>query len=835
MKAKKFFIPAVAVLFLATACGPTEETSSSIPSTSSESSSIVVSGPTVSDANAALARLLYNEGNPGSRSRVIELFTSQTINGYKFDINYTATEATPYEGSGVTILNMAAPLLLTHEGTTLFLGTNGPHDTIGLYNESNLSNADYYVIGLYEAAPAALNAEKTNVDLGAKGENGKTYKVGLYSYNLGKYVFLNGETGNYLPTTESFDEALEFVYEASGEGFTLKASNGKYLGATFGEYNNAAYVDEPFVWTRGEGHAFADVVSGYTVENAENPYAVWKLTATANYEGTAMASKDFTIRIDPTAPVDDGVVPEDGKTYRLGTYHQGKGSYLFFTGKMDGFYFGTTGEWLPTAVLQATVTDAETNALSLQITNGENAGQYIATVWATGSDGNYHQNVVLQSEPFTWTFDEEHMALTGMCGDEEVFLCMGSKYDTIEVEGVDSLGSSDYYAVHLYDSETGKPSADIEDGEALPDGHYEGQAGVEPEVGKDYTLGVYHANKGYYVYVDGTIVDSNGNRFQSTKAYADAATVTVEEGTTAGTIALKVEDGYLAAGAYTDGQGGEKVAAAITETKFDWTYDEEYKTVVGTVNGKTYYFGVYGTYDTISVSSASYLGADGNHPVQFYTAEPTAVFVPNTDDLPDVELPAEATNIAGAYEKTLGESVAVVAYISGRFSEDDRYLFLADGDLGLSVYNKNLGLTSSFTAGKVVLVEGKLAEYQGYWQISNATATLINDSDDDIVKGLETPATLVYDGSTPIELTDYGRPIEATGTVASAELDGSYFDIDLTVGAGSIPVHYESGKSGEAGFAEIQKIAVGDNVTFKGILSAYNGAQIVDPTWKINE
>lgn len=61
---------------------------------------------------------------------------------------------------------------------------------------------------------------------------------------------------------------------------------------------------------------------------------------------------------------------------------------------------------------------------------------------------------------------------------------------------------------------------------------------------------------------------------------------------------------------------------ALADEAFAWTYDADHTAWVGTVGGKNYFFGTYSTYNTISASSDSYIGNDGQWKGALYLATP---------------------------------------------------------------------------------------------------------------------------------------------------------------------------------------------------------------------
>jgi hypothetical protein len=129
-----------------------------------------------------------------------------------------------------------------------------------------------------------------------------------------------------------------------------------------------------------------------------------------------------------------------------------------------------------------------------------------------------------------------------------------------------------------------------------------------PEEDKVYFLGLNQEKLGQVLYATGAIAF---NRLATTTAPAQAITVTVE----------KMESSYaikLANGKYLSLTSAGKLDLA--DEQFAWAYDSEHGAWVGTVGGKNYFFGTYNTYNTISASSDSYIGNDGQWKGALYLA-----------------------------------------------------------------------------------------------------------------------------------------------------------------------------------------------------------------------
>ena len=125
-----------------------------------------------------------------------------------------------------------------------------------------------------------------------------------------------------------------------------------------------------------------------------------------------------------------------------------------------------------------------------------------------------------------------------------------------------------------------------------------------------YFLGLNQEKLGQVLYANGTI---GSNRLNTTTSPAKATTVTVEKMDTA--YAIK-----FANGKYLSLTSAGKLDLA--DEAFAWTYDADHTAWVGTVGGKNYFFGTYSNYNTISASSDSFIGNDGQWKGALYLATP---------------------------------------------------------------------------------------------------------------------------------------------------------------------------------------------------------------------
>lgn len=130
------------------------------------------------------------------------------------------------------------------------------------------------------------------------------------------------------------------------------------------------------------------------------------------------------------ADVAINAVVEKGK---LGLWQQTNQKAYYFTGEMKGFYLGSTTDF--TKAADITVTKVSETELTLQITSGTNANKFIGA--AISGD---HNNIKIQDEAFSWTYNVEHNAYTAKLSDEvEVFIGNYNTFDTFSLSTIDHI------------------------------------------------------------------------------------------------------------------------------------------------------------------------------------------------------------------------------------------------------------------------------------------------------------------------------------------------------------------------------------------------------------
>ena len=116
------------------------------------------------------------------------------------------------------------------------------------------------------------------------------------------------------------------------------------------------------------------------------------------------------------------------------------------------FYFGTTTDFASAPDIKA-VKVSETE-LTLEITSGTNAGKYISAKNAIGTDGKPHNNILIESAAFNWTYNATYDAYTAKLSDsDEVFIGNYSNYSTISLSDVEKFEGNGNNIAHIVQNE----------------------------------------------------------------------------------------------------------------------------------------------------------------------------------------------------------------------------------------------------------------------------------------------------------------------------------------------------------------------------------------------
>ena len=192
-----------------------------------------------------------------------------------------------------------------------------------------------------------------------------------------------------------------------------------------------------------DGTAIAIDGLNATVTRGEEDATV-VITATINGK-----SLDYTVVVkaddgDEPAPTQQIItIPQTG-TFKLVIEQNNLKETLYFTGVMDGFYYGTS-------------TNVD-EAVDVTVANGSAAGKYTlsfvdadgATQYLYIEKSGTHTNVKFGSTPFDWTWEAERNVLIATLSDGDYYLGTYGNYDTISASQVYRIEDSDVIGVSQF-------------------------------------------------------------------------------------------------------------------------------------------------------------------------------------------------------------------------------------------------------------------------------------------------------------------------------------------------------------------------------------------------
>ena len=211
-----------------------------------------------------------------------------------------------------------------------------------------------------ETYEIAVDAATTDQYVPEKAETpaaDTAYKLYYYQAKLGKYLYLSGQMdGYYLGTTEKADKAVDVYLEAVEGGFKLYIMDGeakKYINVfKSGNYTNIEYADATenvfkydttlgaWVVTMSDGDYY---LGTYGTKTDLRPSAVSYISGdkAADVGVSQHVCQIGTMTLKKLVAT-SVTAPEADTAYKLYYYQAKLEQNLYLSGKMDGYYLGTT-------------------------------------------------------------------------------------------------------------------------------------------------------------------------------------------------------------------------------------------------------------------------------------------------------------------------------------------------------------------------------------------------------------------------------------------------------------------------------------------------------------
>ncbi len=403
-------------------------------------------------------------------------------------------------------------------------------------------------------------------------EAGKNYKLFFVQKNLDNAVYyMTGKLdGYYMGSTQKVAEGAIFTLEAVEGGYSLVSyADGakKYVNVVkSGDHTNAKYEDTATtVWTIDETmKTVKATISDGTYVLGTKADKQYKTLGPEKADSGCMYAQFVatteTPSTTPSTPGDDNnkpaentaVLPEAGKSYKLYFVQKNlDNKILYMTGKLDGYYMGSTETAADGAVFAI---EAVEGGYSLYCTV-DGAKKYVNIV----KSGNYTNAKYEDAATTVWTIDETMKTVKATISDGTYVL--GTKadkqYKTLGPEKADS--GCMYAQFVLADAAAETPSTPSNPDEGGNTGNTGSTEGVT-EVKVDTAYYIEGKDGNGALYFDGTL---KSGRINGVRDAASAKVVYLEAGAAAGEYYIYFMDGSAKKYIGMDSGANSKTAAFI--------------------------------------------------------------------------------------------------------------------------------------------------------------------------------------------------------------------------------------------------------------------------------
>ncbi len=255
------------------------------------------------------------------------------------------------------------------------------------------------------------------------------YKFYYYQAVLGKYLYLSGQMdGYYLGTTDKADKAVDVYLEAVEGGYKLYIMDGeakKYINVfKSGNYTNVEYADATdnvFKYDAALGAWVVTLSDGDYYLGTYNDKKDIRPSATSYISGDNAANVGVTQHVCQIGTMTlkklvatSVTAPEADTAYKLYYYQAVLGQNLYLSGKMDGYYLGTTDKLSKAVDVYVEVVDG---GYKLYVMDGE-AKKYINVF----KSGNYTNIEYADATENVYTYSTELNAWVVTLSDGDYYI-----------------------------------------------------------------------------------------------------------------------------------------------------------------------------------------------------------------------------------------------------------------------------------------------------------------------------------------------------------------------------------------------------------------------------
>ncbi len=397
---------------------------------------------------------------------------------------------------------------------------------------------------------------------------GQAYKFFTIQEKLGGYYYFTGaysdDRNQYGKSSSNVNDAIDVVLEA--------ADGNKYY-LTFGTGANKKYIT--IVATVG-----TDSKTG-----ADKTYTNFNITDTKPATAFSFDTTYNTL----VMPILD---PLTNKTadYYMGTYN----TYDTFSASALSYAATSFPSHLGTVVDSSKVSDAEKVATEKDGLSVESDEFFKNGEMPLALEGSIYSDVKI-----VWASNSEYAVVNG----NKLNVTIPTATTKVTLTATLTCGNT-----------TDTKTFDITITVVSTEAYAPVFVGIRPEEGKAYKYAVYQANKGAWLYADGTFGDRYLNTTENYNEGADYYAELVSTDVYKFYILEGTTKKYLTIYKNSSNKDAVKFDAAGTNT---FTYDATTGAWVTDFDGTTYYVGTYNDFATLSASKTSYISAENTGVSQF--------------------------------------------------------------------------------------------------------------------------------------------------------------------------------------------------------------------------
>ncbi len=447
---------------------------------------------------------------------------------------------------------------------------------------------------------------------GDSGQGVSTYKLGAADPDTGVYYYFDGtaltnDYGNsYLNVTTSWDDAIDVAITdlaSGGQSLSFVDSEGDTKYISWSSSTNVDFSDEAYAWYWTESiNGYYNLADGTDTSGrflgllASNPsFRAYSPTTQYLAYGHVAAYETEPEPITPDEP-ETGTEEfpfEVGTDYFLG--YDRDGTKYYYNGEVLNTYYGDVSTDISKA---AKVTLGATgDKYTLKLENGYYLGAEF------GDKNNFKWDLTTAYE---WEYNSTYQTFVAYNASGTAY-CLGTSgtYNEITVFTLSSAASN--HPATLYEIPEGW--------EPYEEPEIDENSFTEVMTGK---LGLFQENKDSYYYFTGT-KDTDDKFGAMSTSWEEGVEVTLLTDDTYYFIRFVSNDETLYFG-HTDKDNSQ---VAFNSDPYPLQYDETYGAYLNTDGSR--YVGTYSTYETLSWSTVSYLGQEGQFIATIYETEPESL------------------------------------------------------------------------------------------------------------------------------------------------------------------------------------------------------------------